>query len=172
QHRQEARRPAPSRGPIHATTAGGSARSERSVGGEHQADRDDPGLQGVLGLWPTGVEADELPELHAVGRLEPRLAERALWALGRTAKYGRATRALAPEVGQGLEAVLVGECLRYRERVLVGRGRWLAEGQPDLAAKILQRGHRLVHITGGLRLNAGPVDLLVQKLGQRPRVLG
>src|SRR5262249_60722129 len=105
-----------------------------------------------LGLRSHCNEADESAERDAVRLRQTRLAERALRAFGRPTEDGRLAGALGGEVRQRLQRVLVGQRLRDRERVLVGRLGWLAELEPHLVAEPLQRAVRLVQVAGRERV--------------------
>src|SRR5690348_5225117 len=94
---------------------------EGGVRGERETDTDLARLQGLLDQRPARVERLELPEADLVGTFQALLAERALRALRRAAHDRGLTGALAREVGQRLQPVLVGEGGGDRERVLVRR---------------------------------------------------
>src|SRR6266511_3805107 len=122
-----------------------SAAGEVRVRGEHQTQADLTTGQRLLGQRAAGVQRLELTERNLVRVFQTLLAERPLGALGRPAHDGVLSGALAREIGQRLHA--------------------------DLGTQLLERGHRLVHVAGRLRLGALSVELSVDELGHGGRVL-
>ena len=104
--------------------------------------------------------------------LQTQLAERTLRALGRTGEHRRLARALRGEVGQRLQAVLVGRRLGDRERVLCRRRSTACRtpGSP-CAPSAVSRG-----IVWSMSLVGGAASLAVllgvQEVSERRRVLG
>src|SRR5207247_2675985 len=122
-----------------------------------QTNGDLPAGQRRLGEVSSDVQGLELTESDLVGALQPLLAERPLRALRRPTQDARLAGALAGEVRQGAQAVLVRRRLGDRERVLVSGLRGIAESEPDLGAVGLQCRDCAVQVARRLRRGAGAV---------------